>query len=193
MNNTLHCNTSFRLDCLNAKVYLDKTDCTTPLANLGELDGKNSCPEDVLVQKDIPKISSVSLMDQSGKFNSNTINECKYQTLSRMRTFEVDGQVITTRTTRIIEIDNSKNLTGNYQDSAHKKLKDLRRIQARELKQLQREEQKDCLILIDHIKQEKDNKEIQQNQEKFELEKRYVLFSVYLYIKSESPTTFIYT
>ena len=116
-------------------------------------------------------------MDHSKNFGSNIANECKYLTLSRMRTFEVDGQVITTRTTRIIEIDKSKNLTGSYQDSAHKKLKDLRKNQARELKQLQREEQKDCLILIDHIKQEKDNKEIQQNQEKFELEKRFVLIS----------------
>ncbi|KAI6656052.1 hypothetical protein LOD99_1786 [Oopsacas minuta] len=86
-----------------------------------------------------------------------------------MRTFEVDGQVITTRTTRIIDINN--NMDGNYQDSAHKKLKDLRQIQVRELRQLQREEQKDCLILIDHIKQEKDNKESQQIQEKNELDK----------------------
>ena len=141
------------------------------------LDGKNSCPEDLLVQKQIPQISSVCLKDQSGNFNPNIINECKYQTLSRLRTFEVDGQVITTRTTRIIEINNSKNIIGSYQDSAHKKLKDLRRIQVRELKQLQREEQKDCLILIDHIKQEKDSKEIQQNQERSELEKRFVFIT----------------
>lgn len=103
---------------------------------------------------------------------SNITNEYKYKTLSRMRTFEVDGQVITTRTTRIIEIDKSNNLIENSQDSAHKKLKDLRRSQVLELKQLQLEEQKDCQILIEHIKQEKEIKETQQYQEKTDLDKR---------------------
>ena len=123
-------------------------------------------------------ISPVLIHDKSDTSVSNITNEYKYKTLSRMRTFEVDGQVITTRTTRIIEIDKSNNLIENSQDSAHKKLKDLRHSQVRELKQLQREEQKDCQILIEHVKQEKETKEIQQYQEKNDLDRRYLILGI---------------
>ena len=122
------------------------------------------------------RISPVMTHDKSDTPVSNITNEYKYKTLSRMRTFEVDGQVITTRTTRIIEIDKSNNLVEYSQDSAHKKLKDLRHSQVRELKQLQREEQSDCQILIEHIKQEKETKEVQQYQEKIDLDKRWLFY-----------------
>eukprot|EP00800_Vazella_pourtalesii_P002301 TRINITY_DN1210_c1_g1_i1.p1 TRINITY_DN1210_c1_g1~~TRINITY_DN1210_c1_g1_i1.p1 ORF type:complete len:707 (+),score=79.37 TRINITY_DN1210_c1_g1_i1:590-2710(+) len=125
--------------------------------------------------ENISRVSPVEMHDKLDSAVSNITNEYKYKTLSRMRTFEVDGQVITTRTTRIIEIDKSNNLIENSQDSAHKKLKDLRRSQVLELKQLQLEEQKDCQILIEHIKQEKEIKETQQYQEKTDLDKRYAV------------------
>ena len=131
------------------------------------------------IEPTITTLDEISEVDyKSQQKHLVPINEFKYQTLSRMRTFEVDGQVITTRTTRIIDIHNADPTTGSFEDSESKKLKDLRKTQARELKQLQRAEQKDCLILIDHIRQERENKDILHSQEKYELGKRFYLYYI---------------
>lgn len=96
----------------------------------------------------------------------------KYQTLSKVRTFEVEGQVITTITSHIVEVKRAGSALGRYEVTDQRKLQALRKQQAREIKFLQREELKESEVLVNHIKQEREVKDMQQNQEKMELERR---------------------
>lgn len=93
--------------------------------------------------------------------------EYHFQTLSRVRTFEVDGQVISTRTTHIV--DTKKNFT--ISDSRKYKL--MRKQDLRELKVLQREEQKEAQILQEKVRQDQELMEKRFEFQREELEKKF--------------------
>ncbi|XP_064382334.1 serine/threonine-protein kinase 10-like isoform X2 [Halichondria panicea] len=92
----------------------------------------------------------------------------KYATLSRVRKFKVDGQVIQSTTKKIINVgEGNKTLRDN------KKYNDMRKQDFRELKQLQREEMKESIVFYGKIKVDKEAQERKFDNEMQELEKRY--------------------
>jgi len=94
-------------------------------------------------------------------------SEYKYATLSRVRKFRVDGQVIQSRTTKIVDVKGNRTLRDN------KRYQEMRKVDFRELKRLQREEMKEGSEFYARIKVEKDIQEKKFEGERLELEKHY--------------------
>eukprot|EP00118_Oscarella_pearsei_P001604 m.7892 g.7892 ORF g.7892 m.7892 type:complete len:888 (+) comp19949_c0_seq1:181-2844(+) len=90
-----------------------------------------------------------------------------YKTLTRTRTFEVDGQTVTTTTTKVVDVSRGENI------AKAKQAQYMRKLELREMKLLAREEQKECLDLMSKVKQERDQLERQFDQDKLEALRKY--------------------
>lgn len=99
--------------------------------------------------------------------NGKTQEAGSYATLSRVRTFKVDGEVIHTKTKRIVDAKTRLTLRDN------KKYQQMRKLDFRELKQLQREEMKEATVFYNKISGEREVQDRKFEMEVQELGRRY--------------------
>jgi serine/threonine protein kinase len=90
----------------------------------------------------------------------------QYKTLTRMRTFEVDGQTVTTTTVKVIDASRGETYLSAKQAQV------MRRNELREMKLLQREEQKETQDLMRKVKQDREAQEKTFDQEKQDLRRK---------------------
>eukprot|EP00117_Sycon_ciliatum_P009942 scpid22636/ scgid12036/ Serine/threonine-protein kinase 10 len=103
--------------------------------------------------------------EDGGKENADPA----YKTLRRTRTFLVDGKEYTSTTEAVIDVNKGKGTDQQAQKMAQQQ----RKIEYREMKILQREEQKEAQNLFSMIQKDKDDQEHRFEQQRQDLEKRF--------------------
>lgn len=95
--------------------------------------------------------------------------EKNFKTLKRIRKFEKDGQIVTETTSRVVDVSQE-----DYRN-AQMKEQQQRKVNLREMKILQREEQKQGMLLMAKIRRQWDAQEQRFEQELLDLDKKYEL------------------
>jgi len=93
--------------------------------------------------------------------------EKSYKTLKRIRKFEKDGKIVTETTSRVVDVSQE-----DYRNAVIKEQQQ-RKVNLRELKILQREEQKQGMLLMAKIRRQWDAQEQRFEQELQDLDKKY--------------------
>lgn len=147
----------------------EQTENKTELKRELILDANEKIPisnGDVLVQP-VKKDDEASNRTEEKSETTDGQEEKSFKTLKRIRKYEKDGKIVTETTSRVVDVSQD-----DYRNALMKEQQQ-RKVNLREMKILQREEQKQGILLMAKIRRQWDAQEQRFEQELQELEKKF--------------------
>lgn len=140
----------------------DKEDDVFDVSEEASIPNGNVLPPVLINDKD-----PTSDTEKKAETTDGPDEEKHFKTLKRIRKFEKDGKIVTETTSRVVDVSQE-----DYRNALMKE-KQQRKFNLRELKILQREEQKQGMLLMAKIRRQWDAQEQRFEQELQDLDKKY--------------------